>query len=322
MIYTILCTIIFMQSFLLAQGDDAYLKSYQLYRSYSETSSEVLAFRSGISSENSILYYSNGSQHRQNSNEPKSGRSIRDVPGDLATAGKIFFSDFVHVYTEPARWDSGDLLRVGGITATGILIFLFDQEIFDAVQRNRDSFGIKQFINLGNFFEPVGHMAVQNKYFFAALGTGYILNYRPLTLVSGEILESFIFAGLASEVTKVIVGRKRPNEGEGPYSFSFNGGQSFPSGHARNVTQLAVILSHHIRFLPFQIFAYTVAVSVSFQRIESEFHWPSDVYFGAIFGGWVAKTLLNYHQVKGLTITPQVSPESGYMGLDFRLVLN
>jgi membrane-associated phospholipid phosphatase len=118
------------------------------------------------------------------------------------------------------------------------------------------------------------------------------------------------------------VGRKRPNEGEGPYSFSFNGGQSFPSGHARNITQFAVILSHHFRFLPFQIFAYTAAVSVCFQRIESGYHWPSDVYFGAIFGGWVAQTLLDFHQVKGLTIKPQVSPEMGYMGLGVRLVIN
>jgi membrane-associated phospholipid phosphatase len=308
--------------FLLAQDDDATFKSYQLYRAYSEISSEALAFKPQMGSEFSSLYYSNGIQHKQDSEDSKKGRSIRDVPGDLATGGKIFYSDFIHVYTEPARWDSGDLMRVGAITATGVIIFLFDQEIFDAVQRNRESFGMKQLISLGNFFEPLGHMAVQNKYFVAALGAGYIINYRPLTVLSGEILETFIFAGVPSEIIKVLVGRKRPNEGEGPYSFSFNGGQSFPSGHARNITQFAVILSHHFRFLPFQIFAYTVAVSVSFQRIESEFHWPSDVYFGALFGGWVAKTLLNYHQVKGLTITPQVSPESGYMGLDFRLVIN
>lgn len=311
-----------MQSFLLAQGTEVYLKSYQLFRSYSEKNSKVLAFGPGINSQISTFYYPNENQRWQNANDTKSGRSIRDVPGDLVTGGKIFGSDLVHVYTEPTRWDSGDLVKVGAITATGVLIFLFDQEIFDAVQRNRDSFGMKQLINLGNFFEPVGNMAVQNKYFFAALGAGYVLNYRPLTILSGEILESFIFAGVPSELIKVVVGRKRPNAGEGPYSFSFNDGQSFPSGHARNITQFATILSHHIRFLPFQIFAYTVAVSVCFQRVESEFHWPSDVYFGAIFGGWVAKTLLNYHQVKGLTITPQVSPESGYMGLSFRMVIN
>jgi membrane-associated phospholipid phosphatase len=264
----------------------------------------------------------NENQNWQSSDDSEKGRSIRDVPGDLATAGKIFYSDLIHVYTEPARWDSGALIKVGAITATGVIIFLLDQEIYDAVQRNRDSFGMKQLISLGEFFEPVGHMAVQNKYFIAGLGAGYIINSRTLMLLSGEILESFIFAGVPSEVIKIIVGRARPNEGKGPYSFSFNGGKSFPSGHARNITQLAVILSHHIRFLPFQIFAYTAAVSVCFQRIESDNHWPSDVYFGAIFGAWVAKTLLNFHKVQGLTLRPQVSPEIGYIGLHFSMKIN
>ena len=322
MVYRILCTIVFIQSFMLAQGDDAYLKSYELYRIYSEINSKSVAFRARMSPALWPNFQAEGNPYLQNSNSTKKGRSFRDVPGDLLTGVKIFFSDFVQVSSAPARWDSGALLWAGGITATGALIFIFDQEIFNAIQRNRDSFGLKQVVKLGEFFEPVGHMAVQNKYFFAALGTGYVFNFRPLTIVSGEILESFFIAGFYSELTKIFAGRQRPFEGEGPYSFSFNDGTSFPSGHARNITQFATILSRHIRFLPFQIFAYTVAVSVSLQRVVSEYHWPSDVYFGAIFGGWVAKTLLDYHQVKNLTITPKVSPGSGYMGLDFRLVLN
>jgi membrane-associated phospholipid phosphatase len=258
---------------------------------------------------------------QEGSDEQDKSRSIRDVPGDIFNAGKIFVYDFVHVSSEPARWERGDWMWFSGFAATTALLFAFDQEIYDAIHRNRNVFGIRFLVELGDFFEPVGHMAIQNKYFIASLGVGYILNYRPLTVLSGEILETFIIGGLYSEGAKILVGRKRPNQGEGPYSFSFNGGKSFPSGHARNIFQFATILSHHFRWLPFQIFTYTVATGVSIQRITSESHWPSDVFFGAVFGAWVTQTILDYHQVKGITLKPSISPENAYMGVAVRLVL-
>ena len=47
-------------------------------------------------------------------------------------------------------------------------------------------FGIRFLVEMGEFFEPVG---------LIAMGVGYILNFRPLTIVSGEILEAFFIAG-------------------------------------------------------------------------------------------------------------------------------
>ncbi len=311
---------IFISTLLFAQGENAFLNSFRLYQKYS-TNKPVEMYRHDLVLSGSALSYQvqddTGKSDQEENGKP--GRLAR-IPGDIFTAAKIFGDDFIHVTTEPARWDKGDLVWAGGFAATAALLFAFDQEIYDVIHRNRNVFGIRFFVEMGDFFEPVGLMAVQNKNFIIAMGVGYILNFRPLTIISGEILEAFFIAGFYSESIKTIVGRKRPNQGEGPYSFTFNEGKSFPSGHARNITQAAVILSRHIRFLPFRIFAYTVAASVCLQRITSESHWPSDVFVGAMYGAWTAQVLLDHHQQKNIVITPRIEPEMGYMGLDFRLV--
>ena len=313
-------SVIFIHTLLLAQGGNTFLDSFRFYQKYSVNKAMVIHLHGLVHSSSALSYQvQNDTDDSDPDENGKPGRLVR-IPGDILTAVKIFGDDFIHVTTEPARWDKEDLVWAGGFAATAVLLFAFDQEIYDAINRNSNVCGIRFFVEMGEFFEPVGLMAVQNKNFLIAMGVGYILNFRALTIISGEILEAFFIAGFYSEGIKKIVGRKRPNEGEGPYSFTFNEGTSFPSGHARNITQAAVILSRHIRFLPFQIFAYTVAASVCLQRITSESHWPSDVFVGAMFGAWTAQVLLNYHEQKNIVISPRIEPESGYMGLDFRFV--
>jgi membrane-associated phospholipid phosphatase len=204
---------------------------------------------------------------------------------------------------------------LGAFTITTGFIFVFDQEILDAVQRNREGLILSPLIKTGEFFEPVGHMGIMNKYYFAALGIGYIFKINPLTTVAAQIIESHLMAGAFKNVSKYLVGRKRPFEDTGPYDFSFNGGTSFPSGHAINIFQLATILSHHIKFLPFQIFTYFVATGMAFQRIDSGNHWSSDVFFSALFGTVVSKAVLSLHHKRSLEIKPTVSKDLEMVGL-------
>ncbi len=285
------------------------IKSYQTAIKNTDGSQSLL-FKNYHNLVTTKMYYilSSGNQDIPKSNN-------KNIPRDLLNAGNILFSDFVQFYSSPLRWKWKDIILLGGITFSTGLIYIYDQEILDAVQRNRSTFILKQLLNIGDFFEPVGHMGVMNKYYFAGLGIGYIFNLRPLTMVSGQILESYFIAGTFKNISSILVGRKRPFEGQGPYSFSFKGGTSFPSGHALNIFQLATILSYHIRFLPFQVIAYGIALGISLQRIESENHWPSDVYFATIFGSLVAKTVLKLHEKRRISITPTVMPKSKIFNL-------
>ncbi|MCP4570303.1 MAG: phosphatase PAP2 family protein [FCB group bacterium] len=210
---------------------------------------------------------------------------------DLRFAVRAIFSDAGHIYSAPARIGRRDLLQLGGIVAIGGIIYIYDQEIFDAFDRSRNDQLYKPFRRLGERFERLGYMGEANKYLFGTLVVGYITRIKPLVLIPAEILESFFIAGGIKNAANILVGRHRPHEGLGARSFAFNDGTSFPSGHASNIVQMANILSRRIAFKPFTVVAYSIAGTVCLERITSNAHWPSDVYFAAV-NGWIISTEL------------------------------
>ncbi|MCP4548397.1 MAG: phosphatase PAP2 family protein, partial [bacterium] len=104
---------------------------------------------------------------------------------------------------------------------------------------------------------------------------------------------------------------------EGARQFRFNDGTSFPSGHAKNVMIAANVLARRIDFLPVQVAAYGLAGTVCLERITSGSHWPSDVYFAAVYGWIISNELVNRHDRKGLTVTPGAPDGSPGISLRF-----
>src|SRR5205807_9285792 len=88
--------------------------------------------------------------------------------------------------------------------------------------------------------------------------------------------------------------RKRPSDVSGTASFNdtfFSGskspfkGSSFPSGHAAGVFSVATVIAtryHSHRWVPWVMYGF--ATAVSFSRITSNAHFPSDVFLGAALG--------------------------------------
>jgi membrane-associated phospholipid phosphatase len=101
-------------------------------------------------------------------------------------------------------------------------------------------------------------------------------------------------------VTKAITRRQRPTERavNGDYNdtfFNSNAGplgkaSSFPSGHAMMSFSIATVFAHRYRqhrWVPWV--AYGVATAISFSRITTGAHFPSDVLFGAATGFAIAR---------------------------------
>lgn len=226
---------------------------------------------------------------------------------DLGHAGKTFVSDAVHIYTAPARLNTESALRWGGILALTGAIYAYDQGISDEFKSNRERSPLREIVDTVEPIESLGHMGKTNIYYFGTLTLGYILRIESLTLVSAQILESLFIAGGVKNLANVVVGRRRPHEEQGPRSFKFNDGTSFPSGHASNLFQVATVLSHHVEWLPFQVGVYSLAAAVALQRVTSEGHWPSDVFLAAAFGRAVAKEVLKRHDERDSRRSPKVS---------------
>ncbi|AMW32401.1 Membrane-associated phospholipid phosphatase [Fervidobacterium changbaicum] len=150
----------------------------------------------------------------------------------------------------------------------GILSFAFDEPINGAFPRS-------------DFLNALNNM---NIFHFAVLSVavaGLVLPFDSYTALA--VLESFVVSAAITGVVKFLVGRARPYVSDSPYTFKFfstdEAYQSFPSGHSA--------LSWAI-FTPvakkFGEFWYSIPTLFALQRLWSNNHWFSDVYYGSLIG--------------------------------------
>jgi len=110
-------------------------------------------------------------------------------------------------------------------------------------------------------------------------------------LLAGEAYADSAVVDLA---IKAITRRKRPSDVPPGAPFTdtfFSGGKSpfkgssFPSGHAAGVFSVATVVAcryQHRRWVPW--LAYGFATAISFSRVTTLAHFPSDVFLGAALG--------------------------------------
>jgi len=131
------------------------------------------------------------------------------------------------------------------------------------------------------------------------LAAGYIRHdpYQVKTsLLAGE---AYVDSAIVDVALKAITQRKRPNAipPSGPFNDTFfNHGKShltdgsFPSGHAIGAFSIATVVANrygHHRWVPFAV--YGLATAISFFRVSTSAHFPSDVFLGAALGYAIAK---------------------------------
>lgn len=227
-----------------------------------------------------------------------------------------FASDAWYVVSAPARPTREGLIWTAGILGATAVIYANDQEILDAVVRNRDEPVFGTIIDIGTAIEPAGFMGRTNPIYAVLTAAGYAFDYEPLKQIPVEILESHMIAGGLRGIGKTLIGRRRPHEG-GPKEFEFNGGTSFPSGHASVIFEVATILSRHVKSTPFTIGAYALATTMAIQRVEDGQHWPSDVFIPSITGTLIARAVVRRNQERrtDLSFVPWIDPDGRLLGL-------
>lgn len=117
----------------------------------------------------------------------------------------------------------------------------------------------------------------------AALGISQLVDNESLSDYGWKVSEGALNAFLVARTLKVTAGRERPHTGK-LYDF-WEGGNSFPSGHALISWTLAEITVKHYsdqKWLPWV--AYPLAGLISFSRITSGHHYTSDVVTGSLIG--------------------------------------
>jgi len=197
-------------------------------------------------------------------------------------AGAVALADAKEVLLAPLHWDGNDWLKFGGagaaVVATG---FALDHWLRDASQRSRttsrdDVATAIQCFGAGCSFAVLGGFAV----------VGLAAHDREAMNVAVDgVLASAIAAGIVAPVSKLVVGRARPNADLGSSHFApFSGDASFPSGHATQAFAVASVVAAHDGRLWVKIVSFGLAGSVGLARIHVDAHWASDVVAGGILG--------------------------------------
>ncbi len=129
--------------------------------------------------------------------------------------------------------------------------------------------------------------------------TGYMRQDRYQVGTAILAGEAYADAAIVDLAVKAITRRKRPTDVPPGGSFDntfFNGGKSpfkgssFPSGHAAGAFSVATVIAsryHNHRWVPWVM--YGMATAISFSRVTSSAHFPSDVFLGAALGYTVTR---------------------------------
>lgn len=234
-------------------------------------------------------------------NAPSAEASSR--PGNDASERAVTWrslpKDFLHdqkgIWLFPARLAKGHdwlpTLAIVGGTAGLIVADPHAMPYFQRHQTNLD--------DLNDTFDTQITTAETIAIPATLLMTGYMRHdqYQVGTaLLAGEAYADTAIVDLA---VKAITRRKRPADvaagGDFHNTFFAGGkspfkGSSFPSGHATGVFSVATVIagrySNH-RWVPWVM--YGLASAISFSRVTSMAHFPSDIFLGAALGYTITK---------------------------------
>ena len=243
------------------------------------------------------------------------------VARDIGRAVEATASDFLHVTTAPARLDARGAYRTLGFFDAAGIVYAYDDEILDWVDRNREEDLYDIVLEPGRHLEPVGLAGKTMKYYIGGAVITYAVERDHLFPFFADMVRTFAITGLYKNAANVVVGRARPFEKKGPYFFQYDGGTSFPSGHSSNIFQLATVISHHVGYKPVSVVVYALAASTALERLDSNSHWPSDVFIGAAFGTAVARSIVKRGEERRLALSPASAPFSGAPGVAIRISL-
>jgi membrane-associated phospholipid phosphatase len=132
---------------------------------------------------------------------------------------------------------------------------------------------------------------------------------------------------IVTATVKQLTNRRRPVVLTGTAGF-WNGGDSFPSGHASTSFAVATVFAYEYRHrLVVPIVSYTVASAIAASRVGAQRHWLSDIVVGGSTGFLVGRYVYKRHHDSSLPgsavppknrLVPKVSFNATRLALDWQ----
>ena len=193
------------------------------------------------------------------------------------------FEDQRNIWSAPTRMRFSDatwLVPLGGITAG---LFATDRQYSASLSRNPATLSHYRTVSTAGVSSLVGVAAGLYLFSFPT----HNQHWRETGFLAGEAALNTL---ITTEALKYSWQRARPDQTNGDGRF-FKGGTSFPSEHAAVAWSIASVIAHEYPGPLSKMFAYGMASAVSFSRIHSRQHFPSDVLVGSVLGFLIAQNV-------------------------------
>lgn len=195
------------------------------------------------------------------------------------------------------------LLLAGGVAGT-LLFVPLDERVGREIGEAPRKIGIRSIEEIGNpkVVRPLG----------TALFVGALLSGNErFQDASFTALESALMANTITNALKLLFGRYRPADNDGPYRFiPIAGGTSFPSGHT---TTAFAFVTPWVLYYPSVVspMLWGLAAGTATTRMLTRRHWLSDVLAGAFIGTATATLLTRRHQGRTANLSWAFRPVPG-----------
>jgi membrane-associated phospholipid phosphatase len=233
-----------------------------------------------------------GAQSSQGDGPQKDKPAPRATPSPTPSRERRFFADIVRdqraIWTSPFHLGRGDAKWLAPLGISTAALIASDQETGELSDNHRRISVSKDISEAGSIYSTGGVAAA---FYLVGRATGNA-RARETGLLGGEAL---IDSGLVTTALKSITQRPRPTR-DGAHAEFFDGGHSFPSGHAASAWALATVIAneYHDR-RAIQVGAYGLAAAVSVSRYTGRNHFLSDILVGGAIGYGIGRYVYKTH---------------------------
>jgi hypothetical protein len=204
---------------------------------------------------------------------------------------KMALLDAGHVLSSPARWQGREWLILSASTAALATMSLADETLSDAARDRGPTFGSAG--DALNEFGSAGSLVVLGGFYLAgAIGD----DSKAKAVCLDGVVASLIATGMITPVLSTFIGRERPTEENGAYSFHPFDGRSFPSGHATQAFAVASVIATSYDQLWVKATVYGAATMTAWGRVRRGKHFPTDVVAGAAIGTLVGRSVVHFNR--------------------------
>ncbi len=211
-------------------------------------------------------------------------------------------NETLNFLTAPAKWETSDWLKLGGLIGGTAILMHFDSDIKANVLKDQRYYKSVP-AEGGRIWGEVYTTGIIGGMFYLY---GVVNDNNSNKKLGYEILQSAGYAGAVTLALKFIVGRNRPYKSNSPQKYdplafkSYT--ESLPSGHTTLAFSLSTVLAENTNSTVLKIIYYLPAVLTLASRVYQNKHWASDSLLGAGIGYFTAKYVTNSHTYVNVSI--------------------